>query len=253
MAKKKVKRKLKIKGLILILLIIYLLVMLFVAIFNLKIKAVIINGNKVLTTEEIKKEVNLKKDEKFLTLNTIKIKNKLLKNKMIEDVTIKKSLKGVITINIKEEKILFYNKPNNTYVLGSGETIGNNSNILGVPTLINYVPGDIYKELIKKSKKLDADVIKNISEIEYKPDTKDNIVFDENRFILKMNDGNTVYINTANYLKLNDYKKLYQATIENGEIKKGVFYLDSLRDDAVLFTDYNNLKKGEEGEQIELP
>ena len=212
MAKKKVKRKLNIKGLILILLTLYLLIMSFLYIFNIKIKSIIITGNNFLTTEEIKKLVNLNKEDKFLTLNTFKIKNKLIKNKLIEDVNIKKSLNGVITINITEEKVIFYNKTNNVYVLGNGETIENIENILGIPTLINYVPGDIYKELIKKSNKLDDDIIKNISEIEYKPDTKDGIVFDENRFILKMNDGNTVYINIANYLKLNKYKKLYSGS-----------------------------------------
>ena len=252
MTNKKKKKKLSVKGLILILLITYLLIMFFVYLFNMKIKAVIINGNNILTNEDIKKIVSLKKDEKFLSLNTFKIKNKLVKNKLIKDVTVKKSLKGAITINIEEEKVLFYNKPNDVYVLGNGETIPYNNNILGIPTLINYVPDNIYKELIKKSIKIDDDINKNISEIEYSPDQKEDIVFDENRFILKMNDGNTVYINIANYLKLNNYKKLYQATISKDEIKKGIFYLDSIRDDAILFTDYNALKKGEEGEQIEL-
>ena len=104
MAKKKVKRKLNIKGLILILLTLYLLIMSFLYIFNIKIKSIIITGNNFLTTEEIKKLVNLNKEDKFLTLNTFKIKNKLIKNKLIEDVKIKKSLNGVITINITEEK-----------------------------------------------------------------------------------------------------------------------------------------------------
>ena len=253
MGKKKTKRKINIKGLILILLVIYLLIMFFVYLFNMKIKTVVITGNDILSNDDVKNIISLKGNEKYLTLNTIKLKKNLLKNEIIKDVNIKKSLKGVLTINISEEKIVFYNEPNDEYVLGNGHTIKSKYSFLGIPTLVNYVPSNIYKSLIKKANMIDNDIQKSISEIIYSPDKKDEIVFDENRFILKMNDGNTVYINIANYLKLNSYKKLYQATITESGVKKGIFYLDSIRDDAILFTDYKTIETQEAGEKIELP
>ena len=230
--------------------------MFLVYLFKVEIDTIVVNGNKILNDNEIMKIVSLNGKEKFLTLNTFKIKNKLVKNDIIKEAKIKKSPNGTLEIKVEEEKVLFYNKVDQKYVLSNGKSISKDKNILGVPTLINYVPKEIYKELIKKNSLIKEDIIKNISEIEYSPDMKDNVVFDEYRFILKMNDGNTVHINLANYNKLNNYNKLYQATISENDIKKGVFYLDSIRDDAVLFSDYSSIEKDKEdkdGEKIELP
>ena len=65
---------------------------------------------------------------------------------------------------------------------------------------------------------VDYEVLTKISEIEYSPTT-----YDEERFILYMNDENTVYI-TLN--KIDEFKK-YIDIKKQLEGKKGILYLDS--------------------------
>ena len=54
------------------------------------------------------------------------------------------------------------------------------------------------------------------------PDKDDKIV-DDTRFLLKMNDGNSVYINLAKLKSLKSYQKIYASLGD----KKGVLHLDS--------------------------
>ena len=66
-----------------------------------------------------------------------------------------------------------------------------------------------------------------ISEIEYDPDIVGTVTIDENRFLLRMNDGNKVYVNIYNMKKLNNYLDIYDALLKNNSIKKGCLSLDS--------------------------
>ena len=89
---------------------------------------------------------------------------------------------------------------------------------MGIPTLINYVPSDIEEKFINKFKNIDKDVISIISEIEYSKTD-----YDDNRFLLTMNDGNQVYV-TVNKL---DVLNKYIDIIKKLDNKKGILYLDS--------------------------
>ena len=100
------------------------------------------------------------------------------------------------------------------------------NNLQGVPILTNYVPDQLYEKLINGFTKLSPDVISLISEIIYDPWKNGDVVIDESRFFLQMNDGNNVYINTIHLDKLNNYIDIY-ATLEG---KKGTLYLDSSSD-----------------------
>lgn len=248
MAEKKVKRKINKKGLIVILLTIYLIIMVVYYIFSLPIKTIVINKNKVLKDKEIISVASLEDYPSLFRTSTSSVKNKLKSLELISDVKIKKSLTGKITITIEEEKILYYNKTTGKYVLSNNKETEITEKQLGIPTLINYTPSDIAEDLNKHLSKIDSDIIELISEIEYSPDTKENITIDNQRFILKMNDGNFVYINTPNFDKIKEYKRLY-STVE----KKGIFYLDSNRK-AVLFSSFDGEKTNlGEDDQNELP
>ena len=96
----------------------------------------------------------------------------------------------------------------------------------GVPTLINYVPDTLYTRLIDTLKKIDVNVVQLISEIEYQPWKSNDVMIDETRFFLRMNDGNSVYVNLINMEKLNTYIEIY-ASLEG---KQGILYLDSSSD-----------------------
>ncbi len=61
-----------------------------------------------------------------------------------------------------------------------------------------------------------------ISEIEYSVEKYNDKVVDEERFLLRMIDGNTIYVNLVNIEKLNKYQEIYAALQD-----KGTLYLDS--------------------------
>ena len=224
---KKVKRKISLKGLLFLILIIYLIGSIFYYLFTMPIKNIIINGNNYVTDEEIIKTSGLENYPNIFRISSLKIKKELKQNTLIKDVKISKNLLGKITINITENEPLFYNILTHKTILEDERDT--DETIIGIPTLINYVPTDIYSDLINGLSKIDRNILTNISEIEYSPSKNGEIVFDESRFILRMNDGNTVYINTPNIKKLNNYNIIYS------EISgKGILYLDSASDNYIF-------------------
>lgn len=239
---KKVHRKLNKKALLVIVLTLYLFIMAFYYCFNLPIKSIVIKGNTNTLDEEIIKLGNINSYNKILGLNTKKVKNDIMENKAITSVKIKKQLNGTLLIDVKEQNILFYNLLNKVYVYENGKTSENVSNKLGIPTLINYTPSDIYDNLIKKLNNINIDILKKVSEIEYSPDIKNEKVIDKNRFLLRMNDGNYIYINLANMDNLNKYEEIY-ATLD--EKQKGILNLDSTSK-GVVFQPFDLIKEKEE-------
>ncbi len=239
---KKVHRKLNKKALLVIVLTLYLFIMAFYYCFNLPIKSIVIKGNTNTLDEEIIKLGNINSYNKILGLNTKKVKNDIMENKAITSVKIKKQLNGTLLIYVKEQNILFYNLLNKVYVYENGKPSENVSNKLGIPTLINYTPSDIYDNLIKKLNNINIDILKKVSEIEYSPDIKNEKVIDKNRFLLRMNDGNYIYINLANMDNLNKYEEIY-ATLD--EKQKGILNLDSTSK-GVVFQPFDLIKEKEE-------
>lgn len=239
---KKVHRKLNKKALLVIVLTLYLFIMAFYYCFNLPIKSIVIKGNTNTLDEEIIKLGSINSYNKILGLNTKKVKNDIMENKAITSVKIKKQLNGTLLIDVKEQNILFYNLLNKVYVYENGKPSENVSNKLGIPTLINYTPSDIYDNLIKKLNNINIDILKKVSEIEYSPDIKNEKVIDKNRFLLRMNDGNYIYINLANMDNLNKYEEIY-ATLD--EKQKGILNLDSTSK-GVVFQPFDLIKEKEE-------
>lgn len=248
MTKKRIKRKLNIKGLIVILLSLYLIVMFGYYIVTLPIKTIVVKGIVNLSDSYVIEQANISESSSLFRTTSLSIINKLEKIDLVKSVKIKKNLKGILTIIIEENRVLMFNSNTNSYVLENGKEIAREKAILGVPTLINYTPTDIYNALIKNLKETDQEVLSLISEIKYEPDEKDGVVIDENRFVMWMNDGNMVHINIANFEKINEYRSLY-AKIEEG--KKGTFYLDGSIP-RVLFKTYESEKTNEVGDQNEL-
>ena len=220
----KVKKKLNIKKLIIFILIIYLIVSLVKTMVSTPIKNIIIKGNYYVSDNEIITSANLKNYPAISTINVNKIKNKLKENKLITDVSIKRTLKFQVIITVNEQKIICLDKGNNVLMLANGEKIDNNNEYLGIPTLINYTKDDVLKKFLEEMGKLDYEIIESISEIEYSPskNEKEEIV-DETRFLLKMNDGNLVYINNSKLSSL----KYYQKIVASLNDKKGILHLDS--------------------------
>ncbi len=248
MAKTKKKRKLNIRGLLVILLVLYLIGSFLYYLINLPIKNIVINGTSLISDVEIIETAKIKNYPAIFKLNTSKIKKNLRKLDLVSDVKIRRSIFGKITINVSEEKILFLNRNNNKLVLASGSEIDNNNDYFGYPILINYVPDSILKEFIEKFSKIDDNIISSIGEIEYStekftnPITLEEVVSNDKRFLLRMNDTNSVYVDTINLGKLNNYQSYFATT--NDDVR-GIFYLDSNRE-AVSFKSYEELESESE-------
>ncbi len=219
---KKGKKKVRISGVIFIFLTIYLLAMLVYYFISLPIKSINITGNNLLTDSKIISESKINYNTSIFKLSTNKIKNNLLKNPLIDSVTISRNLNGTINIKITESKILFYNVLTKKIVLSNGKEMEDTGQYVGFPILVNYVPNDICETLIESLAKIDDSNYKMISEIEYSVEKYNDKVVDDERFLLRMVDGNTVYVNLVNIEKLNKYQEVY-AVLED----KGTLYLDS--------------------------
>ena len=214
---KKRKKKFNFLKFIVIILVLYLSYYIATFAFNINTKNIVVLNNNYYSDEKIIETAKVQDYPKFILLNTTKMKKRLLKLDLIENVIIKKKYGFILEINITEKKILFYNKNNNKY-LCSDNNYYELYNISGIPTLINYVPKEVEKKFVNKFKDIDNNIISKISDIEYSASS-----YDSERFLLYMTDGNLVYINISKMENLNKYIEISKK-IDN---KKGILYLDS--------------------------
>lgn len=250
---KKKKRRLNKKALLVVLLTLYLIIMAFYYCFTLPIKNIVIKGNEIVSEKDIIAAAGIKDYPEIFKVSSSKVISEVKKLNFIENVKVKKTLGGTITIEVTESRVLFYNVLNSSVVLANGKevTMGDNG-VLGIPTLVNYVPSDIYENLIKKMNETDSKIISLVSEIEYSPDVKDNVTINDSRFILRMNDGNHVYIDLVNFENLNKYQLIYSNLEE-----KGVLHLDGVYagGDTIIFTSFSAIasqNNNEVGDNNEL-
>lgn len=203
------------------------------------IKNIYIKNTNYLTDNEIIEAAGIKDYPSIFKVSKRSLINKIKSLELVNDVKITKRINGTIIIDIEEANPLFYNRNTNKVVLSSGKEVESSNKYLGIPTLINYVPSDLLKSFIAAFKNVDFDIINMINEIEYDPDISEEIVIDDNRFFLRMNDGNHAYVNVLNMKRLNNYKEFYMLVGD----KKGVLYLDSYdssNDLVGLFTEFGS-------------
>ena len=216
MKKNKESKKISYKKIIIVIAIILFCVLVFFWYKSLKITNIYVTGNKLLKESEILENTKLLNYPYIYEVSTSDIENILVKNDLINSVKVHKSIFGKITIEIEENKVLYQNK-NGKYTLSNNKEVELKKTVLGIPTLINDC-GDVCEKLNKKLLLVDDDIIKHISEIEYKKTD-----LDKERFMFYMIDGNYVYITLSKINLVNSYNEIYPP-LEN---KKGVLYLDS--------------------------
>ena len=210
------KARISLKRFIIILIIILFGVLLFFGYRTLRVSNIYVTGNNLLKEYEIIELASLKDYPYLYQVNVNDIENSIKTNPIVENVTIKKTLFGKITIMIEENRVL-YQDNNGKYTLSNNETIDLEMSLLGIPTLIND-PSNQKEKLTKKMNIIDKDILNRISEIEYKPND-----LDKERFMFYMSDGNYVYVTLNKINLINSYNEIYP-TLEG---KKGILYLDS--------------------------
>ena len=124
---------------------------------------------------------------------------------------------------------MFLVKLEDKVALSDGSLIDvRDSDLIGIPTLLNTTPDEIMKTLANSLSTLDEGILYMINDIEYKPSyNKENQIIDEYRFLLSMNDKNMVYINAKRLKSLNKYLDIIAT---NKITSNGTLYLDGTED-----------------------
>ncbi len=239
-AKKIVKHRIKWKSMFLFLFFLFLFGYSFYYFWNVPVKNIYIYGTSSLKDYEIIEISGLKEYPKLNKYTKNTLEKNIATLDLVDKVDVKKNIFGKVSIFIEEASVLFFNRNNSTYVLSNGkETIDGNYN--GVPFLINYVPSHIYERLIQELGKVKNESLALISEIEYSPSKSGDVVLDDTRFLLRMNDGNQVYINLIHIDRLDLYALFYTTLPEN---QKGTLELDSNLESGYWRPNENKLGEG---------
>ena len=215
--KKGTKKKIRIKFFNIFLFLTFILIIIGAVykIANLKITNIYIKNNYYLTDLEVIETAKIKDYPSTFQNSCKKIEKRLEKNPLIKTAKVKKTYFTRVYIDIEENSLLFYDVNISKIVLKDGTTFSGNYD---VPTLINQVPKKVYKKMITKFALINPDILDNISEIKYDPDS-----VDKERFLLTMSDGNYVYITLSKCSNINNYLKY----IKEFNNKKGILYLNS--------------------------
>lgn len=219
-AKKKKKRKLKLKmrNVLILLLVILIFVGVIYYILQLPINNIYITGNNILSDAEVIDWAKVDSYPSFLLTSSSEVENNLSNNPYIESVDVNKRLGNKIEINVTEYKAIALINQGSQVLLSSGDIVSNDYGLSDVPILCNSVSDDVFNDFVKKFSKINSNVLRQISQIEYSPVDVDNM-----RFLLYMDDGNLVYITLTKINKINKYNDI-KDKLEN---KIGTIYLDS--------------------------
>ena len=221
MAKKLVKKKkLRVFRLLLVLIILGFFAFFIYSFLNDNIKNIIIKNTSYLNDDYIIDLAGIKDYPSFWLTKSNKIEKNLKKSPYIKKVKVKKRFYNVIVIDVVENTPLFIYEGDHKIVFDNKKSINSDEeiDIFRIPRLMNYVPDTKYDMLIKGLKKIDKDILGKVSEMTYVPNE-----YDKDRFLLYMDDGNSVYLTLTKFKMLNYYNKV----LTQLEGKKGILYLDS--------------------------
>ncbi len=219
MAKVIKKKKLRLLPFLIFIIAITIIVFTCLLILDTKVKNIIITGNEVLSDDEIIDLAGLTNYPSFYKTLNITMKNNITKEPLIKSVNINRKFYHIIEIKVEEYKILYKREDNGKYVLENNKEITLSKRTpYTIPRLINEIPTNKLDIFIKYFKRIDLNIREKISEINYVPNE-----FDDDRFLLYMDDGNSVYMTITKFERLNYYNDV----LPQLDGRKGILYLDS--------------------------
>lgn len=174
-----------------------------------QVKDIVVVGNKSIDSQEILNIANIKINDKLPTIHPTLIKSRLENNEIIKRAYIKKDLvTQKVYIQISEVSGLYYYENNNgIYLVDVENKIQRLNNVdVNFPKFVDFfnVKHEYIEDITRELAKVKPSVLSQISEISYAP-TKTFL----NRFLLKMNDRNYIYMLSNNVAhKLNYYQEL---------------------------------------------
>ncbi|MBQ6538986.1 MAG: FtsQ-type POTRA domain-containing protein [Bacilli bacterium] len=221
MAKRIVKKK-KIKWIPFLIFILIVVSIVLIVKFSLDkpILNINIKNTGYINDDYIIEKANIKNYPSFAYTMCSDIKKKLKKSVYINDLKCKKKFYRVIELDIDENIPVFNDNYNQKMVFSNGDSIDvkDMEFDVNVPRLLNYVPKKKYSSFIKGLSNIKSDILSRISDIEYVPND-----IDKDRFLLYMDDDNSIYITLTKFSKLNYYNDVI-AQLGN---HKGILYLDN--------------------------
>ena len=218
-----------------------------------RIQAIQIQGNRVLSKQEILERLSLDFGRSIFQLN-LKESEKLLENdSLIESANIKRRGFDGISVEIEEQPLIGCLEINQYYyyVLETGDSVTNQEATTCQGLTFKGVQTDegleSLKLFVQTLDEIENSVRNLIKEVTYEP-----IYGDVNRFSLFLSDGNTVKVNTYTMAKKMAYYPMLLSQVHQfyGDVK-GEFHLDvgdsfnPYRDET---TDSENETLKEEGE-----
>lgn len=216
--KKKSKFRTFIFGCLFIVFILFLFLMAGAYVFKNSVETIVVTGNNILTDNEIIDVSGLDYNTNYYLFSASSTEDLIRKNQFVKDVTVTRKLFFEVKIDVLEYKPLFVREDTKRIVFETGKEIIDNNYNLDIPNLVNYIPDTKYEKFIQKMDEIDVNILNKISDIKYYPNK-----YDDERFVLYMNDSNRVYINLPKFKSINKYNKM----VTKLEGKTGVLYLDS--------------------------
>ena len=216
MAKVK-KRRIKLKVIPFLIFIAILVSLFFIGkeSLNIRTKNILIKGNNYLSDYEVMTMGDIIDYPKFITLNTYELEKRIKESPFVSKVKVRKRFLFVLEIDIEEAYPIYFDNLNNKEVLSNFKDV---DEYYPSPRLINKVKEEKLESFNKAMLEIDKSILSLISEIEYIPNE-----FDEDRFLLYMNDGNAVYLTLTKFESINYYNEV----LPQLEGHKGILYLDS--------------------------
>ena len=214
----KKKWKIRIVPILIVLTSLVLLFLLGYFYLQTKIENIIVLGNERVSDQTIIDLAGIRDYPSFLLSNTSQMKRKILANPYIKEVSVRKKFYHTIEIEVEEYKILYQRAIDHKIIVEDGSELMSEDPIPGVPILLNYVPDTKQESFQKGLTETSDDILKQISEITYVPND-----FDKDRFLLTMDDGNSVYLTLTKFNMINYYNEV----LPQLEGKKGILFLDS--------------------------
>ncbi len=212
------KKKLRIVPVLITIVILVLLFGLAKIVLEARIENIVIKGNNRVSDQTIIDLAGVQDYPSFFLTSSASMQRKIKANPYIKEVYIHKNFYHVLEIEVEEYKLLYKRASDNKVILENGNELLSEDNILGIPVLLNYVPDTKQESFLKGMSEMKEDILKQISEITYVPND-----FDKDRFLLTMDDGNSVYLTLTKFNMINYYDEV----LPQLEGRKGILYLDS--------------------------
>lgn len=206
------KRKLKFKKLLLFIVVLTLFINSIYYLLTKKINNIYIINNNIVSDKEIIEQAGLKNYPSYLLNLSFILEKKIKNNPYIKEVEIKKKNFKVYIYITEYKLIAIYD---NKVLLENNTLLENTYNNKELPIIINEIDTEKFSKYFSK---IEDNILLKISQIEYTPNE-----VDAERYLLYMNDGNSVYITLSKIEKLNKYNGI----ISQMEGKNGIIYLDS--------------------------